>query len=92
MLALTSCLLKIKFDSDYSIIIDLTLLVVAFSIFITEPMRGREEMRKMTKRGLLKLMADAGKKAALIGYGSASLLGYHQPKEPVNLKEKLEKK
>lgn len=49
-------------------------------------------MRKMTKRGLLKLMADAGKKAALIGYGSASLLGYHQPKEPVNLKEKLEKK
>lgn len=43
LLALTSCLLKIKFDSDYSIIIDLTLLVVAFSIFITEPMRGGEK-------------------------------------------------
>lgn len=49
-------------------------------------------MSKITKESLLKLIAKAGEKSALIGCGSASLLGYHQPKEPVNLKEKLEKK
>jgi accessory gene regulator B len=40
LLALISCLLKIKISSSYSIIIDTTLLVVAISMFVTEPRRG----------------------------------------------------
>ncbi len=42
LLALISCLLKIKYSSQYSILVDATLLVVSISMFITEPMRGGE--------------------------------------------------
>lgn len=41
-LVIISCVLKIKFNSDYSILIDATLFIVAFSMFVTEPMKGGE--------------------------------------------------
>ncbi len=40
LLAMTSCCLKIKYNSGYSILIDSTLLVVSVSMFVTNPMRG----------------------------------------------------
>lgn len=40
ILSLISCLLEIKFQSSYSILIDATLFAVAISMFVTEPMRG----------------------------------------------------
>lgn len=43
LLALTSCCLKIKYSSEYSILIDTTLLIVAVSMFVTNPMRGGEK-------------------------------------------------
>jgi accessory gene regulator B len=42
LLALISCLLLIKFRSTYSILIDATLLVVAVSMFVTDPWKGGE--------------------------------------------------
>lgn len=47
---------------------------------------------KTTKVKVMKVVAAIGKKSALIGCDSASILGFHQPKEPVNVKEKLNKK
>lgn len=47
---------------------------------------------KTTKTQVMKAIAAIGKKSALIGCDSASILGFHQPKEPVNVKEKLNKK
>lgn len=40
MLATVSCVLKIKFGSNYSILIDVTMFVVTVSMFATEPTRG----------------------------------------------------
>ena len=48
LLAMTSCCLKIKYNSGYSILIDSTLLVVSVSMFVTNPMRGGE--RKCAKK------------------------------------------
>lgn len=43
-------------------------------------------MSNMTKKSVLKAVATIGKKSAEIGCNSASIFGYHQPKEPANLK------
>lgn len=43
LLSLISCLLKIKFKSSYSILIDSTILVVSICMFMTEPMKGGKE-------------------------------------------------
>jgi len=40
MSTIVSCVLSIKYSSSYSILIDLTVLAVSVSMFITEPMRG----------------------------------------------------
>ena len=45
-------------------------------------------MGKMTKDCVLKIVAAIGKKSAEIGCNSASILGFHQPKEPKILKQK----
>lgn len=39
ILVIASCVLKIKFASNYSILIDTTLFAVTFSMFVTEPMK-----------------------------------------------------
>ena len=68
--------------------------VPEFCSWLTNPMRG-EKMSKTTKIAkakVMKLIAAIGKKSALIGYYSASILGFHQLKEHVNLREKLNKK
>lgn len=44
LLALISCLLLIKFRNSYCILIDATLLVVAVSMFATDPRRGGEKI------------------------------------------------
>ena len=46
-------------------------------------------MSKVTKTAILKAIAKIGKKSAEFGCNSASILGYHQPKEPANLKKLL---
>lgn len=40
ILVIMSCVLKIKFASSYSILIDATLFAVTFSMFVTKPMKG----------------------------------------------------
>ncbi len=40
MLATLSCVLKIKLGSNYSILIDVTMSIVALFMFVTEPTRG----------------------------------------------------
>ena len=40
MLVVISCVLKIKFGSSYSILIDTTLFAVAFSMFVTKSRKG----------------------------------------------------
>ena len=42
-LSLLSCLLEIKYRSSWYILIDMTLFVVSFSMFITNPRRGGEQ-------------------------------------------------
>ncbi len=44
-------------------------------------------MSKMTKKSVLKAIATIGRKSAEIGCNSASLFGYHQPKEPKSMKK-----
>lgn len=44
LLVLISCLLLIKFRNSYSILIDATLLVVAISMFVTDPRREGEKI------------------------------------------------
>lgn len=39
-------------------------------------------MSKTTKKDMLKVVANIGKKAAEFGCNSASIFGYHQPKQP----------
>lgn len=48
-------------------------------------------MSNNTKEAVLKAIANIAKKSAMFGCDSASVLGFHQPKEPANLKEMLEK-
>lgn len=43
MLATLSCVLKIKLGSNYSILIDVTMSIVALFMFVTEPTRGGEQ-------------------------------------------------
>ena len=47
-------------------------------------------MSNMTKKSVLKAVAAIGKKSAEIGCNSASIFGYHQPKEPTNLKAQFD--
>jgi cyclic lactone autoinducer peptide len=44
-------------------------------------------MANKTKDTALKIIAAIAKKSAEIGSNSASVLGYHQPKEPTALKK-----
>ena len=44
LLALISCLLMIKFQNSYSILIDTTLFVVAISMFVMDPRKGEEKI------------------------------------------------
>lgn len=90
VLAVITTCLEIYTEKLYGILIDTTLLVVSISMFATNPMRGGKKMSKTTKMAKMKVMkvvAAIGKKSALIGCDSASILGFHQPKEPVNLKK-----
>ena len=47
-------------------------------------------MSDMTKKSVMKVVAAIGKKSAEIGCNSASIFGYHQPKEPANLKAQFD--
>lgn len=44
-------------------------------------------MSKVTRDAILKAFAAIAKKSAEIGGNSASVMGYHQPKEPTALKK-----
>lgn len=44
LLSLISCLLIIKFRNEYGILIDSTLLVVAISMFVTNPWKGGDKI------------------------------------------------
>ena len=44
-------------------------------------------MSNATKKSVLKVVAAIGKKSAEIGCNSASIFGYHQPKEPTIVKK-----
>ena len=44
-------------------------------------------MKIMMKESVLKAIASVGKKSAEIGCNSASIFGFHQPKEPTKLKK-----
>lgn len=48
-------------------------------------------MDKKIKVSVLKTVARLGEKAAKIGCNSASLFGFHQPKEPVQMKNSSRK-
>ena len=48
-------------------------------------------MKKETKKNVLKVVADIGKKSAELGSYTISLFGFHQPKEPKNIKSMLKK-
>ena len=48
-------------------------------------------MCDMTKKSVMKVVAAIGKKSAEIGCNSASIFGFHQPKEPYNLSNELRK-
>lgn len=47
-------------------------------------------MSNMTKESVLKAVAAISKKSAEIGCNSASIFGFHQPKEPANLKAQFD--
>ena len=44
-------------------------------------------MKKALKKNVLTAIAKVGEKSAVIGASSASILGFHQPKEPKILKD-----
>ena len=52
--------------------------------------KGGEDMSNITKKFVLKAVATIGKKSAEIGCNSASIFGYHQPKEPANIKAQFD--
>ncbi len=43
-------------------------------------------MKKNLKKNVLSAIAKVGEKSAVVGASSASILGFHQPKEPKALK------
>lgn len=43
-------------------------------------------MKKTVKAGVLDVVAKIAKRSAVIGANSASIWGFHQPKEPKSLK------
>lgn len=45
------------------------------------------KVKKTAKKNVLGVVARAAKKSAVIGANSASIFGYHQPKEPKALKK-----
>lgn len=48
-------------------------------------------MDKKIKVSVLKTVARLGEKTTKIGCNSASLFGFHQPKEPVQVKKSFKK-
>lgn len=49
-------------------------------------------MSKSTKNNVLKTIANVGKKSAMFGGNSASIFGFHQPKQPAVLNKKTRAK
>ena len=49
-------------------------------------------MSKVAKMNILKVVAAIGEKSARVGCYSASILGYHQPKEPAKLADSFKRK
>lgn len=45
------------------------------------------KVKKTAKKNVLGVVARTAKKSAVIGANSASIFGYHQPKEPKALKK-----
>jgi cyclic lactone autoinducer peptide len=48
-------------------------------------------LNKLIKKDVLSILAKVGKKSAEIGCNSASLFGFHQPKEPKDINTMLKK-
>lgn len=92
LISALSTVFIIKFESSYSILIDMTLLVVSVSMIVAKLKKGGEQiMDKRVKNNLLNAVARLGEKSAKIGCNSASLFGFHQPKEPTQVKNILKK-
>ena len=53
---------------------------------------GEQEVKRILKNSLMKLVANAGYVAAKRAVGSASIYGYHQPKEPKIVDRLVEKR
>ena len=87
MVSLVSTVIKIKLQSSYTILTDMTLLVVSIFMVVAKLKRGGEQnMDKKLEISVLKAIARLGEKSAKIGCNSASLFGFHQPKEPTQVK------
>lgn len=83
MISSVSTVFKIKLVSSYSILMDMTLLMVSIFMIVAKLKRGGEQnMDKKFEIRVLKAIARLGEKSAKIGCNSASLFGFHQPKEP----------
>ena len=52
---------------------------------------GEQEVKRILKNSLMKLVANAGYVVAKRAVGSASIYGYHQPKEPKIVDRLVEK-
>ena len=71
---------------------DMTLLMVSIFMIVAKLKRGGEQnMDKKFEIRVLKAIARLGEKSAKIGCNSASLFGFHQPKEPAQVKKFLKK-
>ena len=87
MVSLVSTVIKIKLQSSYTILTDMTLLVVSIFMVVAKLKRGGEQnMDKKLEISVLKAIARLGEKSAKIGCNSASLFCFHQPKEPTQVK------
>ena len=87
MVSLVSTVIKIKLQSSYTILTDMTLLVVSIFMVVAKLKRGGEQnMDKKLEISVLKAIARLGEKSAKIGCNSASLFCLHQPKEPTQVK------
>lgn len=92
MISSASTVFKIKLVSSYSILMDMTLLVVSIFMLVAKLKReGGQNMDKKINVSVLKAVARLGEKSAKIGCSSASLFGFHQPKEPVQVKKSFKK-
>lgn len=88
MISSASTVFKIKLISSYSILMDMTLMVVSIFMLVAKLKSGGEQnMNKKIKVSVLKAVARLGEKTAKIGCNSASLFGFHQPKEPEHIKK-----